>query len=48
MSNDVLEVNDECLMIDHEGRFTEYSDWSEQLAIIIANREGNDMSDDAW
>jgi len=36
MLNDVLEVNEETIRIDHEGYLLEPSDWNRDVAQVIA------------
>ena len=46
MLNNVLEVNDQTIAIDHEGYLLEPSDWNEDVAQAIAEKEGVELSDD--
>ena len=48
MLNDVLEVGNKVIDIDHEGYLLEPSDWNKDVARVIAEKEGIDMTDDVW
>jgi len=48
MLNDVLEVNNETIKIDHEGYLLEPSDWNENVAKAIAEKEGIEMTGNVW
>ena len=48
MLNDVLEVNNQTIQIDHEGYLLEPSDWNEAVAHVIAEKEGIEMNEDVW
>jgi len=40
MLNDVLEVNEHTIEIDHEGYLLEPTEWSKDVAKVIAEKEG--------
>lgn len=46
--NHVLEVNDRTIQIDHEGFLLEPTDWSKDIAHVIAEKEGIELTDDVW
>jgi len=48
MLNDVLEVNEQTIQIDHEGFLLEPSDWNEDVAQVLAKKEGIELSEEVW
>ncbi|PIE07810.1 MAG: sulfurtransferase TusE [Rhodobacterales bacterium] len=42
------EVNGQTVEHDEEGYITNLSDWSKELAEVIAKAEGLDLNDDRW
>ena len=48
MLNDALEVNGNSIEIDHEGFLLEPSDWNEDVARVIAEKECIELTDDVW
>jgi len=48
MLNKNLEVNDQAIQIDHEGYLLEPSDWNKDVAQVIADKEGIELTEDAW
>lgn len=48
MLNDVLEVGDVVIDVDHEGYLLEPADWNKKVAQVIAEKEGIEMTDDVW
>jgi sulfur relay (sulfurtransferase) DsrC/TusE family protein len=47
MLNDALKVNDQTIQIDHEGYLLEASDWNEEVAHVIAEKEGVEFNEAA-
>ena len=43
-----LEVNGQCIELDHEGYLLEPADWNEDVAHVIAAKENIEMTDDVW
>jgi tRNA 2-thiouridine synthesizing protein E len=43
-----IEVNGKSLEVDEEGYLVDISAWNEDLAVLIAEDENIEMSDDAW
>lgn len=48
MLSKALEVNDEAILVDHGGYFLESADWNRGVAYVIADKEGVELTDDAW
>jgi tRNA 2-thiouridine synthesizing protein E len=48
MLNKALEVNDEAILVDHEGYLVESADWNRDIAYAIAEKEGVELTDDVW
>ncbi len=48
MQNGVLEVKGRSIDIDHEGFLLEPSDWNEDVAQVIADKEGIELTEDVW
>lgn len=48
MLKKVLEVNDETILVDHEGYLVEPADWNRDIAYAIAEKEGVELTDDVW
>jgi tRNA 2-thiouridine synthesizing protein E len=46
--NKTLEVNEKTIQIDHEGYLLDPSDWSNEVALVIAEKECIKMTDDVW
>lgn len=46
MLNKALEVNDEAMLVDHEGYLVEPADWNRGVAYAIAEKEGVELTDD--
>jgi TusE/DsrC/DsvC family sulfur relay protein len=44
----VTEINSHQIHVDDEGFLTEYDEWDEDLATVLANRIGIDMTDAHW
>jgi TusE/DsrC/DsvC family sulfur relay protein len=44
----VTEINSHQIHVDHEGFLTEYDEWDEDLAAVLANRIGIDLTDAHW
>ena len=43
-----LEINGQTIKLDHEGYLVEPSDWNEDVACAIAEKENIEMTDAAW
>lgn len=48
MLNKQLEVNNQTIQIDHEGYLLEPSDWNKEVAQAIADKEGIELTEEAW
>ena len=48
MLNKNLEVNARTIQIDHEGYLLEPSDWNKEVAQVIADKEGIELTEEAW
>ena len=48
MLSDVLKVNDQTIRVDHEGYLLEPSDWNREVAEVIADLEGIELTEDVW
>lgn len=46
--NETLTVNDKTIEIDHEGYLLDPSDWSKDVARVIAEKEKIELTDDVW
>jgi tRNA 2-thiouridine synthesizing protein E len=44
----VTEINSHQIHVDDEGFLTEYNEWDENLAKVLANRIGIDLTDAHW
>jgi TusE/DsrC/DsvC family sulfur relay protein len=44
----VTEINSHQIHVDDEGFLTEYDEWDENLAAVLANRIGIDLTDAHW
>jgi tRNA 2-thiouridine synthesizing protein E len=44
----VTEINSHQIHVDDEGFLTEYDEWDENLAVVLANRIGIDLTDAHW
>jgi tRNA 2-thiouridine synthesizing protein E len=44
----VTEINSHQIHVDDEGFLTEYNEWDENLAVVLANRIGIDLTDAHW
>ena len=43
-----LEINGQSIKLDHEGYLVEPSDWNEDVACAIAEKENIEMTDAVW
>lgn len=46
--SETLTVNDIAISIDHEGYLLDPSDWNEDVARVIAEKEDIELNDNAW
>jgi tRNA 2-thiouridine synthesizing protein E len=44
----VTEINSHQIHVDDEGFLTEYDEWDENLAVVLASRIGIDLTDAHW
>jgi tRNA 2-thiouridine synthesizing protein E len=44
----VTEINSHQIHVDDEGFLTEYDEWDENLAVVLAGRIGIDLTDAHW
>jgi tRNA 2-thiouridine synthesizing protein E len=44
----VTEINSHQIHVDDEGFLTEYDEWDENLAVVLANRIGIELTDAHW
>ena len=44
----VTEINGHQLHVDDEGFLTEYDEWDENLAVVLANQIGIELTDAHW
>ena len=44
----VTEINSHQVQVDDEGFLTEYDEWDENLAMVLAHRIGIDLTDAHW
>jgi tRNA 2-thiouridine synthesizing protein E len=44
----VTEINSHQVQVDDEGFLTEYDEWDENLAAVLANRIGIELTDAHW
>jgi TusE/DsrC/DsvC family sulfur relay protein len=44
----VTEINSHQIHVDDEGFLTQYDEWDENLAVVLANRIGIDLTDAHW
>jgi tRNA 2-thiouridine synthesizing protein E len=44
----VTEINSHQIHVDDEGFLTEYDEWDENLAVVLANQIGIDLTDAHW
>ncbi|TRW44088.1 TusE/DsrC/DsvC family sulfur relay protein [Georgenia yuyongxinii] len=44
----VIEINDKPVHVDEEGFLTEYDEWDEDLAEVLAQQIGIDLTDQHW
>ena len=44
----VTEINSHQVQVDDEGFLTEYDEWDENLAVVLANRIGIELTDAHW
>jgi TusE/DsrC/DsvC family sulfur relay protein len=44
----LTEINSHQIHVDDEGFLTEYDEWDENLAAVLANRIGIDLTDAHW
>ena len=44
----VTEINSHQIHVDDEGFMTEYDEWDEKLAVVLANQIGIELTDAHW
>jgi tRNA 2-thiouridine synthesizing protein E len=44
----LTEINSHQIHVDDEGFLTDYDEWDENLAVVLANRIGIDLTDAHW